>query len=140
MDLAEASNLRGKIKGMFGGDHINSTEDRAVLHTATRARRDQVGPAAVPTRARGRRGHRPPRGGGGENQGAPQGACRERRGGRRTAPANRARHYAAPPGCGPGRPSVQVVKTDGKDVVPEVWEVLDKIRVFTEKVGGRPAV
>ncbi|GBF92522.1 cytosolic phosphoglucose isomerase, partial [Raphidocelis subcapitata] len=68
MDLAEASNLRGKINSMFGGDHINSTEDRAVLHTATRARRDQV------------------------------------------------------------------IKTDGKDVVPEVWEVLDKIKSFTEKV------
>jgi glucose-6-phosphate isomerase len=27
---------------MFAGEHINSTEDRAVLHVATRARRDQV--------------------------------------------------------------------------------------------------
>jgi len=42
MDLAEAANLRGKIEAMFGGEHINSTEDRAVLHVATRARRDQV--------------------------------------------------------------------------------------------------
>ena len=42
MDLAEESNLKGKIQAMFGGEHINSTEDRAVLHVATRARRDQV--------------------------------------------------------------------------------------------------
>ena len=27
---------------MFSGEHINSTEDRAVLHVATRSRRDQV--------------------------------------------------------------------------------------------------
>jgi glucose-6-phosphate isomerase len=43
MDLAKAADLRGKIDAMFSGDHINSTEDRAVLHVATRARRDQVG-------------------------------------------------------------------------------------------------
>lgn len=42
MDLAEAANLRGKVGAMFDGEHINSTEDRAVLHVATRARRDQV--------------------------------------------------------------------------------------------------
>ncbi|KIZ05601.1 glucose-6-phosphate isomerase, partial [Monoraphidium neglectum] len=68
MDLAEAANLRDKIKAMYSGDHINSTEDRAVLHVATRARRDQV------------------------------------------------------------------IKCDGKDVVPDVWEVLDKIKTFSEKV------
>lgn len=26
---------------------------------------------------------------------------------------------------------------DGKNVVPEVWEVLDKIKTFSEKVRGR---
>lgn len=41
MDLAKASDLRGKIDAMFGGEHINTSEDRAVLHVATRARRDQ---------------------------------------------------------------------------------------------------
>lgn len=40
--LAEAAELRRKIDDMFNGEHINSTEDRAVLHVATRARRDQV--------------------------------------------------------------------------------------------------
>ncbi len=42
LKLAEAAKLRGKIDAMFAGEHINSTEDRAVLHIATRARRDQV--------------------------------------------------------------------------------------------------
>jgi len=42
MALAEETNLKGKIAAMFGGEHINGTEDRAVLHVATRARRDQV--------------------------------------------------------------------------------------------------
>ena len=53
---------------MFAGEHINATEDRAVLHVATRARREQS------------------------------------------------------------------IKEGGKDVVPEVWEVLDKIRAFSDKV------
>ena len=35
-DLAEAAGLRGRIDAMFAGQHINSTEDRAVLHTALR--------------------------------------------------------------------------------------------------------
>jgi glucose-6-phosphate isomerase len=42
LNLAEASNLRKRIDDMFNGEHINSTEDRAVLHVATRARKDQV--------------------------------------------------------------------------------------------------
>ncbi len=41
--LAEEVNLKDKINAMFDGEHINNTEDRAVLHVATRARRDQVG-------------------------------------------------------------------------------------------------
>eukprot|EP00878_Enallax_costatus_P009333 GHUV01009755.1.p1 GENE.GHUV01009755.1~~GHUV01009755.1.p1 ORF type:complete len:584 (+),score=199.40 GHUV01009755.1:590-2341(+) len=68
MDLAHAANLKGKIEAMYSGEHINSTEDRAVLHVATRARRDQV------------------------------------------------------------------FKDEGKDVVPGVWDVLDKINAFSEKV------
>ncbi|MEW5303608.1 MAG: hypothetical protein WDW36_006284 [Sanguina aurantia] len=68
LNLAEESGLREKIDAMFRGDHINSTEDRAVLHVATRARRDQK------------------------------------------------------------------IMVEGKDVVPEVWEVLDKIKSFTDKV------
>jgi glucose-6-phosphate isomerase len=35
--VAERSGLRARITAMFGGEHINSTEDRAVLHTALRA-------------------------------------------------------------------------------------------------------
>ena len=42
VNLAEAAKLREKIDAMFSGEHINSTEDRAVLHVATRSRRDQV--------------------------------------------------------------------------------------------------
>ena len=68
LKLAEKANLKSKIHAMFAGEHINSTEDRAVLHVATRA---------------------------------PRGAK---------------------------------IVADGKDVVPDVWEVLDKIKAFSEKV------
>eukprot|EP00877_Chromochloris_zofingiensis_P013262 jgi/Chrzof1/818/Cz01g30020.t1 len=68
LDLADAAKLKSKIQAMYNGEHINSTEDRAVLHVATRARRDQV------------------------------------------------------------------MMNDGKNVVPDVWEVLDKIKAFSDKV------
>lgn len=29
---------------------------------------------------------------------------------------------------------MQVIKVDGKNVVPDVWEVLDKIKTFSDKV------
>jgi glucose-6-phosphate isomerase len=35
--LADGCDLRGRIAAMFRGDHINRTEDRAVLHVALRA-------------------------------------------------------------------------------------------------------
>ena len=38
--LAEKQNLRQRISDMFGGQKINFTEKRAVLHTALRAPRD----------------------------------------------------------------------------------------------------
>ena len=38
--LAEASGLRERIDAMFGGQRINTTENRAVLHVALRAPRD----------------------------------------------------------------------------------------------------
>jgi glucose-6-phosphate isomerase len=38
--LAERARLRERIEAMFAGQHINATEDRAVLHTALRAPRD----------------------------------------------------------------------------------------------------
>jgi len=37
VQLAEQSGLRDQINAMFGGEKINITEDRAVLHTALRA-------------------------------------------------------------------------------------------------------
>src|SRR5215212_5960814 len=37
VELAEESGLRDRIQAMFSGEHINITEDRAVLHTALRA-------------------------------------------------------------------------------------------------------
>jgi glucose-6-phosphate isomerase len=37
--LADARDLRGRIEGMFRGEKINFTEDRAVLHVALRAPR-----------------------------------------------------------------------------------------------------
>jgi glucose-6-phosphate isomerase len=39
--LAAERGLRGRIEAMFRGDKINSTEDRAVLHTALRAPRGE---------------------------------------------------------------------------------------------------
>jgi glucose-6-phosphate isomerase len=39
--LADATGLRAKIDAMFSGDRINATENRAVLHTALRAPREQ---------------------------------------------------------------------------------------------------
>jgi glucose-6-phosphate isomerase len=38
--LAERAGLRERTAAMFAGEHINSTEDRAVLHTALRLPRD----------------------------------------------------------------------------------------------------
>ena len=41
-ELAQACRLRERIEAMFRGERINTTEDRAVLHTALRAPRDAV--------------------------------------------------------------------------------------------------
>jgi glucose-6-phosphate isomerase len=38
--LTDAAQLRAQIEAMFTGEHINITEDRAVLHTALRAPRE----------------------------------------------------------------------------------------------------
>jgi len=38
--LADESDLRGRIDAMFGGEKINVTENRAVLHVALRAPRN----------------------------------------------------------------------------------------------------
>ncbi len=40
VDLATAAGLPERIEAMYRGEHINTTEDRAVLHTALRAPRD----------------------------------------------------------------------------------------------------
>jgi glucose-6-phosphate isomerase len=42
LQLAEESGLRSRIDAMFGGEKINVTEQRAVLHVALRAPRGQV--------------------------------------------------------------------------------------------------
>jgi glucose-6-phosphate isomerase len=68
IDLANKVDMRGKIDKMFSGVHINTTEDRSVLHAALRAPRDAT------------------------------------------------------------------IMADGKNVVPDVWETLDKIKGFSEKV------
>ena len=39
--LAERAGLRNRIDAMFGGEHINITEDRAVLHVALRAQQGE---------------------------------------------------------------------------------------------------
>src|SRR5215468_8387373 len=68
VQLAEESGLRQRIDAMFGGEKINRTESRAVLHVALRA----------------------PRG--------------------------------------------NSILVDGKDVVPEVHQVLDRMAAFSERV------
>ena len=40
LQLAESVDLNGKINAMYRGDPINTTEGRAVLHTALRAQSD----------------------------------------------------------------------------------------------------
>ncbi|KAA0096839.1 glucose-6-phosphate isomerase [Mycolicibacterium sp. P1-18] len=40
VDLAKAADLEGKRDAMFAGAHINTSEDRAVLHTALRLPKD----------------------------------------------------------------------------------------------------
>ena len=40
MDLARAANLEARRDAMFAGEHINTSENRAVLHTALRLPRD----------------------------------------------------------------------------------------------------
>jgi glucose-6-phosphate isomerase len=40
VDLARAANLEGRRDAMFAGEHINTSEDRAVLHTALRLPRN----------------------------------------------------------------------------------------------------
>merc|ERR1712216_970165 len=67
-DLARAAGVKEKINAMFNGEAINSTENRAVLHVATRAPKDKV------------------------------------------------------------------INVDGKNVVPDVHDVLDKIKDFSERV------
>ncbi|KAI0565802.1 glucose-6-phosphate isomerase [Gracilaria domingensis] len=42
LELAEAVGLEQRIKEMFSGKKINTTENRAVLHTALRAKRSEV--------------------------------------------------------------------------------------------------
>jgi glucose-6-phosphate isomerase len=68
VQLAEESDLRGRIEAMFRGEKINTTENRAVLHVALRA---------------------------------PKGVS---------------------------------ITVDGKDVVPEVHEVLDRMSAFSDQV------
>lgn len=51
-NLAERAKLREKIDAMFAGEHINTTEDRAVLHVALRAPRTKVRWAALSCRSR----------------------------------------------------------------------------------------
>ncbi len=68
VDLARESGVVELREKMFGGEHINITEDRAVLHVALRA------------------------------------------------------------------PTGEVIETDGHDVVPDVHEVLDRMRAFADRI------
>ena len=58
--LARRAGLPERIEAMFPGEHINTTEDRAVLHTALRLPRDASLDGRRPGRGRRRaRGARP---------------------------------------------------------------------------------
>jgi glucose-6-phosphate isomerase len=46
-DLANKQNLKGKIDAMVSGEKINFTEKRAVLHTALRAKKSEIGTVIV---------------------------------------------------------------------------------------------
>jgi len=46
-DLACRQNLESRIEAMFNGEKINFTEDRAVLHTALRAKKESEGTVMV---------------------------------------------------------------------------------------------
>ena len=46
-DLGRAVKVEERRDAMFGGAHINTTEDRAVLHTALRRPKDQIGKFVV---------------------------------------------------------------------------------------------
>ena len=46
-DLARAVKVEGRRDAMFSGEHINTTEGRAVLHTALRRPKDQIGKFVV---------------------------------------------------------------------------------------------
>lgn len=47
MELARASGLEQKRAAMAAGEHINTTEDRAVMHIALRAPKDFGKPLLV---------------------------------------------------------------------------------------------
>lgn len=68
LSLAQEANVNEKKRKMFGGERINETEGRPVLHVALRAPRDSV------------------------------------------------------------------ITVDGKNVVPEVWAVLDSMKAFSDKI------
>ena len=46
-DLARAVKVEDRRDAMFSGEHINTTEDRAVLHTVLRRPKDQIGKFVV---------------------------------------------------------------------------------------------
>ena len=46
-DLARAVKVEERRDAMFSGEHINTTQDRAVLHTALRRPKDQIGKFVV---------------------------------------------------------------------------------------------
>lgn len=91
------------------GEHINTTEDRAALHVATRAPRDKVlsAPRSASSRNSTREANIPP---------VPHNIPQSSQSALRPAPL-----------C-------QKIIVEGRDVVPDVHAVLDKIKAFTEKV------
>ena len=57
--LAERAGLRERTEAMFGGEHVNATEDRAVLHVALRAHLPgRVGDGAPASPGPGQEGRR----------------------------------------------------------------------------------
>ena len=129
LQLAEESHLEERRDMMFRGEHINVSEDRAVLHVALRMPRD-----ATPRRRRGRRGGRGPRRprpDGGLLRPDPLGRV-EGPHGQADQERHQRRHRRLRPRTGHGLRGAAALQPQGHDVPLRVERRLDGLR------GGHP--
>lgn len=123
--------MRSKIDKMFDGVHINTTEDRSVLHAALRAPRDAVRVLRLQSTASAHSLH------GRWYQGidwqSSHGVCTWKMPliGSLSLPRHGCKCWSSDLIL---NFNLQTIMADGKNVVPDVWAVLDKIKHFSEKV------